>query len=105
MMQAEPALRRDGVIAAESSINREVSGNQTVFEDVAATVGKMALAGKALERAVERFGFAPSGGRHILREVVAEAATGHEDRLETTDAGDCSECFGHRPDVRVDGKI
>ena len=44
MMQAEPALRRDGVIAAESSVNREVSGNQTVFEDVAATVGKMALA-------------------------------------------------------------
>ena len=56
MMQAEPALRRDGVIAAESSVNREVSGNQTVFEDVAATVGKMALAGKALERATERFG-------------------------------------------------
>ena len=87
------------------SVDWEMSGHQAVFEDAAATVGKMTLAGKALKRALERFGFAPGSGRHVLREVVAEPAAGHKDRLETAGAGDCGERLGHWPDVRVDRKI
>jgi len=78
---------------------------QTVLGDAAAAVGEMALQGKALERAVERIGADPGGGPHVLREVVAEPVAGHEDRLETAAASDRSERLGHRPDVRVDGKM
>src|SRR5271167_4472969 len=82
-----------------------MSRYQTVLEDPAAVVGEMALAGKALERAVDRLGPDPLCGRHVLREVVAEAAAGHENRLEPAAASDCGERFGHRPDVGIDREI
>src|SRR5271167_3339562 len=82
-----------------------MSRYQTVLEDPAAVVGEMALAGKALERATDRLGPGPLCGRHVLREVVAEAAAGHEDRLEPAAPSDCGKRFSHRPDVRVDREI
>ena len=70
-------------------------------------VGRIEARGEQarIERAAERFGPGSLCGRHVLREIVAKAAAGHKDRLEPATASDGGECFGHRPDVRVDGKI
>src|SRR5207237_128118 len=41
----------------------------------------------------------------MAEEIVAEAAAGHVDRLETAGPRDGGEGVGHRPDLRVDGEI
>src|SRR5215471_18340217 len=90
-----PALRED-----ERSADREVPGDDAVLEDAAAAVGEVALLGEAIERAADRFGSVSGCGRHVLRQVVAEAATGREERFETAGEGDQGERLGHRPDLR-----
>src|SRR5215468_8876963 len=81
-----PALRE-----GERSADREVPGDDAVLEDAAAAVGEVALLGKAIERAADRVGSVSGRGRHVLRQVVAEAAAGHENRLETAGEGDQGE--------------
>jgi hypothetical protein len=58
-----------------------VPRDDAVLEDPAAAVGEVALLGKAIQRAADRFGSVSGRGRHVLGKVVAETPTGHEDRL------------------------
>src|SRR5271166_3892682 len=99
-----PALR-EADARATGSVDREMSCYQTVLEDAAAAVGEVALPGKALKRTIECLRPDPLCGRYVLRQVVAEAAAGHEDRLEPAAASDCGERFGHRSDIGIDREI